>query len=217
MAARLISTREVETDAGGQVLEFVMNRQARTAGGKLDRLPEPDRMAVDTSRPFHHERDALDLALNFREIRPVHEIAELGLAAGDQVVQGHVDGIEMIDQRLARIPVVDEQAVEARLFEGDSLGGCVACRRALLVTVAARRLRGRRRDKPRVDDRALPARWWRFPARRARRCAPPAPGRTQAISRSFSRRTSWRASRLKSPTSSSTRGPTRPSASSSAL
>ncbi len=46
---------EMEADAGGQVVELVMDRQARLAGQKLDRLLEPDRMTIDAPRPLHHD------------------------------------------------------------------------------------------------------------------------------------------------------------------
>src|ERR1700677_3378873 len=83
-------------------------------------------MTVDTSGPVHYERDALTLALNFRQVRADHEITELGLAARDQVIQAYVHRIEMIDQGFARISVIDQAMVEAWLFKGDSLGRCVA-------------------------------------------------------------------------------------------
>jgi hypothetical protein len=82
-------------------------------------------MTVDTSGPVHHQRDTLALALNFRQVRPDHEITELGLAARDQVIQAYIDGIEMIHQGFARISVIDEAMVEAWLFKGDSLGRSV--------------------------------------------------------------------------------------------
>ena len=105
----------------------------------------------------------------------------------------------MIDQRLAGMPVVDEQPVEALLLEDRRGRGCWPGRRS----VAGRRpMRGGRerspRDRPRGGGRAWPARSSRRGGRPARRCGRPCAGRTKAIRRSFSRRTSWRASRLKS-------------------
>ena len=40
-------------------------------------------MTIGTPRPFHDQSDTLTVALNLRQIRPDHEIADLILAAGD--------------------------------------------------------------------------------------------------------------------------------------
>ena len=47
------------------------------------------------------DRDPTRLALDPRQVGTADEIAALDLAAGDQVVEGHVDRVEVIDQRLA--------------------------------------------------------------------------------------------------------------------
>ena len=62
------------------------------------------------------------LALDLRQIGPDDEIAALDVAAGDQVVEGHVDRVEVIDQRLAGMSVVDQEAVEALLLYHDRSG-----------------------------------------------------------------------------------------------
>ena len=195
-----------------------MDVERRRAGGQLDRLADADRVAVGLAGPFHHQGDPPGVALDPGQIGAGDEIAALDVAAGGQVVERHVDRIEVIDQRLARMPVVDEQPVEPFLLEDDAV---VDARRPVaLRLIAVLRVDG-------VDDRLVigfgPA------VERGQdvdRRLPdvelvevPALGRTDQRdqSRSFSSRTSWRASRLKSPTSSATRGPVLPSASSSAL
>ncbi len=175
-------------------------------------------MTAGTPRPLHDDRDSPEHRAEPRRVSADHEIAALGLAAGDQIVQGDIDGIKMIDERLARMRVVDKTVVEAWLFETGSLDRWARPPCA----VSARPGRGRRggEDLGVVGLGAAIQRGQKvgrvFPHVQLVKVAPlrrAHPG----DSRSFSRRTSWRASRLKSPTSIRTRGPVRPSASSSAL
>ena len=91
---------------------------------------------------------------------PRDEIAAFHIAAGDQVVQGHVERVEMIDQGLARVPVIDEEMVEPWLFERDRLGGVRIGDAARLLAAGDARhgLADRLRGRPRGADRAWPAR-----------------------------------------------------------
>ncbi len=73
-------------------------------------------MAAGAARPLHDHRDPPGLALDACQVGPAGEIAEFDVAAGGKVVEGHVDRIEMVDQGLARMPVIDEQAVEPLLL-----------------------------------------------------------------------------------------------------
>ena len=92
----------------------------------------------------------LAVALDLRQVGARDEIAALDVAAGGQVVEGHVDGIEVIDESLARMPVVDEQSVEPCLLEDDAVMD--ACRP--------------HRPEP---DRGSPGGWrWRSPRDRLR-------------------------------------------------
>ena len=148
----------------------------------------------------------------------MHEIAALDVAAGGQVVERHVDRVEMIDQGLAGMAVVDQQPVESLLLEDDPVVD--AGRRRVVRAIVTL---GMDRLEDRLVIRLGPAIQGCQQVRRmsvrmssSYRC-PPWAGRTKAIRRSFSSRTSCRASRLKSPTSSETRGPVLPSASSSAI
>ncbi len=108
---------EVQAGLTRQIEELVVDLNRRRSGGQRDRLLDAHGVAVGMTRTFHDQRHAPGIALDSGKIGARHEITALNLAAGHQIIESHINGIKMINERLAGMPVVNEQPVEACLLE----------------------------------------------------------------------------------------------------